>query len=87
MLIGYMRVSLQDLRVHHVHGMARREGQDLINCCAQQGLIIIPLNVAQMRGAQRVRYRDQRVRGVQHRLVLVHVHRREARPSLPEGSQ
>ena len=36
---------LQDLRVHHVHRMARREGQDLINCCAQQGLRghIIPI--------------------------------------------
>src|SRR3954471_17366364 len=75
----------QDLRVHHVHWMASREGQDLVNCCAQQCLITIPLNVAEMRGAERVCHPNQRVPGAQHRLVLVDVHGRRTRLTLVEG--
>src|SRR3954469_9488569 len=75
----------QDLRAHHVHWMASREGQDLVNCCAQQCLIIIPLNVAEMRGAERVCHPNQRVPGAQHRLILVDVHGRRTRLTLVEG--
>src|SRR3954451_11749775 len=64
--------------------MASREGQDLVNCRAQQCLIIIPLNVAEVRGAERVLHPNQRVLGAQHRLILVNVHGRRTRLTLVE---
>src|SRR2546421_4681599 len=66
--------------IHDVDRPARREGEDLVEDVGELKLPLIARDVAEMRRADDVVHREQRVLGVQHRLLLVDIHRRLPRP-------
>src|SRR5438094_8329599 len=66
--------------IHDVDRPARREGEDLVEDVGELKLPLIARDVAEMRRADDVLHRKQRMLGVQHPLVLVDIHRRLPRP-------
>src|SRR3954470_8877847 len=73
--------SLQHLRVHDIDGLAFVEGADLVEDVGELHLVLLARDVAEVRAADHVIHLEQRMVAADHGLLVVHIHRRLARPS------
>src|SRR5260221_13655590 len=69
------------LRIDDVDRLAGGEGVDLVEDVGELELVLVARDVAEMRRADHVVHRQQRMLAAEHRLFVVDVDRRLSRPA------